>query len=117
MADNLVKQESNKFPARDEQGRLLPGHTANPNGRPKREHSITDAIREIMDEKPDLRKALGTKLIKMAIEEGDLGAMKLIINYLEGMPVQPTDITSNGEEVRIMFHAALKQRGVDADGV
>lgn len=29
-----VKQDENK-PARDEKGRLLPGNTANPNGRPK----------------------------------------------------------------------------------
>jgi len=32
--EEQVKQEENK-PLRDEKGRLLPGHTANPNGRPK----------------------------------------------------------------------------------
>ena len=34
QAENPVKQVINK-PLRDEKGRLLPGNTANPNGRPK----------------------------------------------------------------------------------
>ena len=34
MEENLDKQEINK-PLRDEKGRLLPGNTANPHGRPK----------------------------------------------------------------------------------
>lgn len=34
MSEQLEKQEENK-PLRDERGRLLPGGTANPHGRPK----------------------------------------------------------------------------------
>lgn len=36
MVENLEKQESNK-PLRDALGRIMPGHSGNPNGRPKGE--------------------------------------------------------------------------------
>lgn len=36
---------SDHKPLRDEKGRLLPGQTANPNGRPKGKSSVAEAFR------------------------------------------------------------------------
>lgn len=50
--NELEKQVENK-PARDEQGRLLPGNTANPNGRPKGKtlkEWVRDKLKEMTEE-------------------------------------------------------------------
>lgn len=68
-----------------------PGQSGNPNGRPPKGHSITDTIRAMMDEKPEIKKALGAKILQMAVE-GDITAIKTIWNYLDGMPLQKSEI-------------------------
>jgi len=73
-----------------------PGQSGNPNGRPPKEHSITATIRAMMDEKPEIKKALGTKILDMALK-GDMTAMKTLWNYMDGMPIQ--DFTSGGEKI------------------
>lgn len=83
-------------PARDELGRLLPGNTANPNGRPRKEHSLTDTLKELMDEQPDLKRALITKVIEKAISGGDMNALKLIWSYTDGAPINTTELTGKG---------------------
>ncbi len=84
------------------------GQVANPNGRPKKEHSITQTIRDMMDEKPEIKKALGAKILEMAMK-GDITAMKTLWNYMDGMPLQSTDITTAGEKIELSFHSSLKQ--------
>jgi hypothetical protein len=76
---------------RREDGTFGPGNIANPNGRPKKGHSITETIRAMMDEKPEIKKALGAKILQMAVE-GDITAIKTIWNYLDGMPLQKSEI-------------------------
>ena len=66
---------------------IKPGETRNPNGRPPKGHSITETIREMMTEKPEIKKALGTKVIQLALD-GDLTAIRTIWGYLDGMPGQ-----------------------------
>lgn len=79
-----------------------PGQTGNPNGRPPKGYSITDMMRAKMDEIDEAtgktyRELLVNKLFKVAIRKGDIAAMKLAIQYLDGMPLQRTDITSGGK--------------------
>lgn len=69
-----------------------PGESGNPNGRPKKGYSITETIRAMMDEKPEIKQALSTKVIEMALK-GDLAAMKLVWSYLEGMPMQKQELS------------------------
>ena len=66
------------------------GQSGNPNGRPPKGYSITDTIREMMDEKPEIKKALGNKILQMALN-GDIVAMKTIWSYLDGMPQQSVE--------------------------
>ena len=68
-----------------------PGETGNPNGRPKKEHSITQTIRDMMDEKPEIKKALSAKILEMAMK-GDITAMKTIWQYMDGMPIQDNNV-------------------------
>lgn len=87
------EKQVNSKPARDENGRLLPGHTANPNGRPKGTRSLTTLVREALkqmgaDGATPLEDLLAKRVIKKAIDEGDMQAIKLIWNYLDGLPEQ-----------------------------
>jgi hypothetical protein len=73
-----------------------PGQSGNPLGRPKKGHSITETIKAMMDEKPEIKRALGTKVLEMALK-GDMYAIRMIWGYLDGMPTQ--DLTSGGEKL------------------
>ena len=73
------------------------GKSGNPDGRPPKGYSITETIKEMMAEKPEIKKALGAKILDMALK-GDITAMKTLWNYMDGMPQQ--DITSGGEAIK-----------------
>lgn len=76
------------------------GVSGNPKGAPKKAHSITATIRLMMDEKPEIKKALGAKILDMALK-GDITAMKTLWNYIDGMPKQSVDL--NGELKHIII--------------
>jgi len=84
------KQVENKN--RDEHGRLLPGHTANPNGRPKKGYSITETFREMFEKDPKKKAELASTIFAKAMQ-GDIAAMKLLWNYMDGMPMQGVELT------------------------
>ena len=63
----------------------------NKDGRPPKGYSITETIKAMMDEKPEIKKALGQKILEMALR-GDITAMKTLWQYMDGMPKQTTDI-------------------------
>ena len=95
---------------RDERGRLLPGSTTNPDGRPKGSLSITALIKaELIKEMPNQKEgekktfveALIRKLLHKAIIDGDHKTQKMIWNYIEGLPKGSLDITSNGQPIPI----------------
>jgi hypothetical protein len=83
-----------------------PGQSGNPNGRPKGSGiSITTAIKnELKKIPPGQDKAtyldlLVKRIMKKAIQEGDQQTIKQMWNYVDGMPMQTTDITTNGKEI------------------
>lgn len=73
----------------------MPGHTANPNGRPPKGYSITEMMREMLANEPELKKALGQAIIDKA-KTGDTQAIKLLWNYMDGMPIQGVEHTGEG---------------------
>lgn len=90
MSENLETTGEKHVVARDEQGRILPGHTGNPNGRPKGTISLTTKIKALLEETPPDSKETFADLIvrritRMALE-GDQTMLKLMWNYLDGMP-------------------------------
>ena len=102
------KTSSNK-PKRDEQGRLLPGHTANPNGRPKGSVSVVSAIkRKLEEEYPEASNEekrtyldeIVAKYFEKAIQDGDKNILRDLIDRIDGKPQQFTDITSKGDSLK-----------------
>ncbi len=85
--NNPIKPVDNRQP----DGTFGPGNNANPNGRPPKELAISDTIRAMMNEKPEIKRALSTKLIEMALK-GDLAAIREVMDRIEGKPVQRTEV-------------------------
>lgn len=83
----------------------------NPNGRPKKGYSISETIREMMDEQPEIKKALGSKIIEAAVK-GDIAAIKLIWSYMDGMPKQSMDV---GVESNSTIAALIGMLGVEKE--
>lgn len=80
-----------------------PGQSGNPNGRPPKGTSLTELMREYLTEidpvtGKERRQGFIEKVSQLA-HKGDATALKLVWNYLEGMPTQKTDITTNGKDL------------------
>ena len=76
---------------RDEKGRFIEGHSGNPAGKPRGTVSITTEIRNKLSEIPVGQKStylelLISRILKQAVVEGNEQMIKLIWNYIEGMP-------------------------------
>ena len=85
---------------RDETGKFLPGESGNPNGRPPKGEALTDALRAKVD-----KDTLASKLIEMALEKGDLGALKYIYDRIDGRPVETvTQTLLSAPKVVHVFH-------------
>jgi hypothetical protein len=102
MADNTIKNVEKTYtdPAT---GKFVEGNPGG--GRPKGSGiSITTAIKNKLEEVPEGQKAtylelLISRIMKQAIQDGDQQMIKNIWNYVDGMPKQSTDITSDGEKL------------------
>lgn len=68
------------------------GADANPNGRPKKGYSITEMMKEMLDSKPEIKAKIGASIANKAMR-GDPTAVKMLWNYMDGMPKQETDVT------------------------
>ncbi len=64
------------------------GYTGNPNGRPKKGQTLTDALRESVD-----KHEIAKKLVELALEKGDIGALKYIYDRIDGRPVETVNQT------------------------
>lgn len=92
------------------------GQSGNPNGRPKGSISITTRIKRELQKMPRGQKityleALIKKILKKAIVDEDKETIKLIWNYVDGMPKQALEhIGDEDRPVRILYVPA-KRRG------
>ena len=77
---------------------LRKGQTNNPNGRPKKGNTITELINAKLN-----KQLFVERLIEMAIPKAkaktDFQALKLILNYIDGMPVQKQQIEIDNDKV------------------
>lgn len=72
---------SDEKPLRDENGRLLPGQTPNPGGRPKgTPNKITAEVKEMI--KTALNNAGGTKYLEMQAHENPKAFMALVAKII-----------------------------------
>jgi len=114
-ADNPVKTSENK-PERDEKGQLLPGNTANPNGRPKGSLSLVSMMKDRLEEEypgdDDLeeKRTYAKKLIETIVDEAidnkDQAQIRNILQYIEGMPKQSIDMDMEVSGLETLFKKA-----------
>lgn len=71
---------------------MKPGETRNPNGRPPKGYSITEMMQQMLKASPDIKTAIG-KVVAQKAAEGDLVAIKLLWQYMDGMPPQNQTLT------------------------
>lgn len=82
---------------RDEKGHFIKGTVPNPHGRPPKGETITDLVREYLNkEAPGTKDRLTYKdlFVKKVLEKaykGDMQAIKLLWNYIDGMPLQKNE--------------------------
>jgi hypothetical protein len=80
-----------------------PGQSGNPNGAPKKELSAVHLMREIGKHRREMKiqgkkedvsfiEAVLFQLYSLA-QSGDVPAIKLLLAYLEGSPIQRTELT------------------------
>lgn len=92
MSEKLDKQEQIK-PKRDDKGRLLPGNTANPNGRPKGK-TMKEFVREFLMNQTDEEKIAWLKDLPKDTQW----------KMAEGNPSNNTDITTGGDKLNEISH-------------
>ena len=88
---------------RNEKGQFKPGHSGNPGGRPK--GSITKIMREFMYEVDDsgfTRVQHICMILWNAALKGDLQAIKLIIDRVDGTPRQSIEMSQKHDTIKIM---------------
>lgn len=114
----------NKEPNKDirlqnlELGKWEKGRSGNPLGRPKKEFSLTDGMREFLSEKDPDKKLerkdiLIQKTFQMA-QRGDISAIKLLWNYLEGMPKGTgTEVNIDNRRVEVSWIQKCPHCGKD----
>jgi hypothetical protein len=90
-----------------EQHRFKKGESGNPKGRPPKGYSISDWFKHMLNEKPEIKDAIAKSILKKALE-GDTVAQKLVWNYMDGLPLQQTDITSGGKPVPLFDYAKTR---------
>lgn len=83
---------------------FVKGQSGNPNGRPPREWTMAELIRDALSEQEQqtgksFKHLVAEKLARMALG-GDIQAIKEINDRIDGRPKQHTDITSLGESIK-----------------
>lgn len=75
-----------------------PGQSGNPNGRPKKAVCITELVRSYLNGTINTKggiisrgQALAEKLYECA-KDGDMTAIKLLMNYIDGLPIQKVEV-------------------------
>jgi hypothetical protein len=82
--------------------RWKPGQSGNPKGRPPKGYSISEIIKSMLSEDPDIKKKLGQKIMDLALA-GDINAIKTIWSYMDGMPTQKVEaLVEESEGVRLL---------------
>ena len=97
------------------------GQSGNLKGRPKKGQTITDMIKKLLEEsapqkdkrrrKISYKEAMVRVLLHKAITLEDVQAMKLILAYCDGMPLQKIEQTGNAEKKLVIIPYGHKKNG------
>jgi hypothetical protein len=89
-------------PKRDKKGRILPGYTGNPKGKPKGAISVVSAIKAKLQECPEGKQKtylhyLVEKIMKKAVIDDDVSMIKDIIDRVDGKATQMIEFKDRDE--------------------
>ena len=90
------------------------GQSGNLKGRPPKGYSITEMMQEMLKSNPKLKRSIGKRVAEKALK-GDMTAIKMIWNYMDGMP--PQDITSKGKELNSLYGLFAKHGQSDTEDI
>lgn len=101
----------------DENGKFKKGNPGGP-GRPQGSLSIVQRLRKKLDEFPKGEEKKYADLVverwlNEALVTGDFKALREIVRYIDGMPKQKTDITSDGEKINRVEISIVDPEGKD----
>ena len=85
------------------------GQSGNPKGRAPKGQTITDLLRQELD-----RQKFVEALLELCYAK-DLAAIKLVINYVDGLPVQPVEENSE-VKVTVVYEDLLELEDEDDAG-
>ena len=94
----------NGMPLRDDLGRLLPGHTANPGCRPK----VVDEIRQLARQHAPTAFKRICELVDSEDEKTSLAASQEILNRAYGKPTQEVQKTVEKMDWTLMYLQATR---------
>lgn len=108
----LLQQENNRNP----DGTFKEGFSGNPNGRPKGTISLKTLIQRKIEEIPiGQTKAWADQLVEglleKAVVEKDVAAYKLIMNYVDGMPLQTHEVGGkDGQPIAVQLSEVIARK-------
>ena len=96
MSEALLNN-SEKMVQRNEKGQLLPGSVLNPDGKPIGTKHLSTQLKEMLFEKAEGSEhthasLLNKRVLKKAIVDGDMRAVELVYDRVEGKPQQDMEI-------------------------
>jgi len=111
-------QNSSKKVEKDKKGRFVKGHTKVGGaviGSKSFTTKVRNALEKIIEGKDyTYEEAFIKSILKKGIIDGDSTIIRLIWNYLDGMPAQKMDLTSMGEKI-IPIYGNKSISGHDSD--
>ena len=99
-------------PARDELGRLLPGHTANPGGRPLAERDVVALARE--GSPAAIRRLMTIVDDPEAPYAAQIAAATRVLDRAFGRPKQAIDVEQQGKTLEQILMAIAAARDAEA---
>jgi hypothetical protein len=99
---------------------FVKGQSGNPAGKPKGTRSFTTKVRAALEKIAEgkdytYEEAFIKSILKKGIVDGDSAIIRLIWNYLDGMPAQKMDLTSNGESIIPIYGGLSKHNSNKED--
>lgn len=102
MEEKLEKTSENLVMRDPKTGQLLPGSQLNPLGKPKGSKHLTTKLFEALQTMQKDGKSYSDLLVAKILNDAVAGKsdmVKLVINYIDGMPEQGIDLTTGGEKI------------------
>ena len=81
---------------------FLPGNPGKPKGTRHMTTKIMEAIMRVSEDGGSTEDVQIVRALVKKAKEGDVAAVKLIINYTDGMPPQDIDVTSGGQPFTVV---------------